>query len=124
MKYLGDLSNKKLWFHPHFNRNFEKLDRIKQLAVKKKIEKFIAGHAKSKPMSFNLIGKRELKVLDDLRVLFTICEECIEKGYVDYNGCIDCEKIPDNYIIIWNVTTHKGLSKRIDYGRSVILSNT
>lgn len=88
-------------------KSFNALDKLKQNATVKKLIKF-----KEKPYRFShnlkgpLKGKRAIEILGDLRAVISICEECRKENYQDYNGCIKCERAPQNAIVVWDVGKH------------------
>lgn len=88
-------------------KSFDNLDKLKQGAIIKKLKKF-----KENPYHFShslkgpLDGKRAVEILSDLRVVVSVCEECRKENKQDYNGCINCEKAPQNAIVIWDVGKH------------------
>jgi hypothetical protein len=51
-----------------------------------------------------LRGKRKLKFMGKkLRIVFAICEECRRLGQKKLNNCRDCEHIPNNAVMIFDI---------------------
>lgn len=54
----------------------------------------------------DLRGKRSARVTRNFRIIYTVCEECINRGFKKkgYNDCPDCSKTePDNEMIFFLV---------------------
>lgn len=52
-------------------------------------------------------GKRERRV-GDLRIMYSHCEECRQKGHTIYNNCPDCDSTPDDVGTFYTIITgHK-----------------
>jgi mRNA-degrading endonuclease RelE of RelBE toxin-antitoxin system len=117
MIYLGQVkldssSSLDFLFHPKFNQTFDKLDGEKRTRVEKSLNRF-----KSNPMHYSesylgsLQGIRKIKVLDDLRILITICRECRANKLQHLHRCLSCGKIDDNTVICWMVGSHKEIER-------------
>lgn len=48
-----------------------------------------------------LRGKRRLRLPQKLRVVFAICEECREKGHIEFNKCNDCSHRDGKTVVLF-----------------------
>lgn len=99
---------------PKFEEKFESLAKNVRNATIKKLKKDIQSnpYSPSKNLSGNLKGKRETYIGKEYRLIFSICEECREKGYTKFNPCEDCEEKGDNSIVLW-VIHHKDSNENL-----------
>lgn len=99
-----------LRFHPKFKPLLDAIkDGVARSAIQKKLLKLRENPKHfSIPLAYPLSGDREIKVLQDLRIIITICNECYGTVHQQKHKC-PCEEIPENTIIVWWVGNHKQL---------------
>jgi hypothetical protein len=97
-----------LRFHPKFKSLLKDIkDRVAQDAIQGKLLKL-----KENPRHFSnsltgpLAGDREICVLQDLRIIITLCWDCYGTVHQQKHKC-PCDAIPENTIIVWWVGNHK-----------------
>jgi hypothetical protein len=74
--------------------------------IQRKLEKVLEDpYHFSRTLSGCLSGNREIKVLVDLKIIITICEECRKQHHMSTHKC-KCDDIPVNTIICWWIGNH------------------
>lgn len=58
-----------------------------------------------------LKGKRRIKLANDLRVIYALCDECVEMNHMPYNGCAFCNGEPNKWIILFDFDFRGGAYK-------------
>lgn len=90
-----------------FTRAFRKLDPHIQRMINKAIQEILFCYPyESKPLKYELEGKRSLRI-KDYRIVFAICEECRKLNQTQLNGCKDCKKHGTNDIIMFTCDHRK-----------------
>ena len=99
-------------FHPAFKQAFSTIgDSVKRTAVEKKLEKFKENPTHfSTPYRGDLAGNRKIKVMADLRIVVTLCWECLQTNHQGNHNC-PCDEIDENTVICWYVGSHKDISR-------------
>jgi mRNA-degrading endonuclease YafQ of YafQ-DinJ toxin-antitoxin module len=95
-------------FHPKFKSFLKRIkDKNAQDAIESKLLKL-----KESPRHFSdsltgpLAGDREISVLQDLRIIVTLCWDCHGSTHQQKHKC-PCDEIPKNTIVVWWVGNHK-----------------
>jgi len=99
-------------FHPKFLECLSGIvDPIAKSAIQKKLTKVLEDPKHfTAPLKYPLAGDREIRVLQDLRIIVTLCWECVETGHQNKHDC-PCDSIPKNTIICWWVGNHKEMRR-------------
>lgn len=95
-------------FHPKVHEIFNGImEEGNKNAVQAKLRKVLENPTHfTAPLHGPLSGDREVRVLQDLRVIVTFCWECVETGHQHKHQC-PCDEIPKNSIIVWWIGNHK-----------------
>jgi Txe/YoeB family toxin of Txe-Axe toxin-antitoxin module len=84
-------------------------DHMKQI-VNDKIENHIAERPyDNEELGYELSGLWSYNRMEtDSRIIYSICEDCRKRKWIEMNGCGDCKDNTDNTIILWAFGGHKG----------------
>jgi hypothetical protein len=94
---------KKDWWDGTFQSLPEKTKRI----VDDKVWNHIRLNPEdSEALKLDLKGLRSYRLKSGTRIIFAICRECREMGFVKVNGCVDCKEIKDETIMLFVVGHH------------------
>ncbi len=100
-KFLGNYTDIYL---PKFKEEFVELEPNYRRLVEDKITalKQDPWH-NSELMKGQYKGRRKIRINDSDRLVFVICEECVENGFQKLFRCSDCRETPENTLIFTNI---------------------
>jgi len=93
------------FFHEEFEKQLKKYKSLKK-RVQNKVDYILKNPYNSELLGkakIDLRGKRSIRITKNFRLIFSICEECIKRGYEEFNlpYCKDiCEKRNDLIIFL------------------------
>lgn len=98
-KFLGNYVPK---YTKHFKRQIRKLDKKLKQRIKQKIEDLRQDPYHNAPFAKGQWkGKRHIYINRTDRLLFAICEECRKEKHQAFNGCSDCDQLPENTFVVF-----------------------
>ncbi len=100
-------------FLQEFQRGLKKHSSIAR-QIKRRVDRILADPYYNSELltkkGVDLRGKRSARVTRNFRIIYAVCEECINRSFKarGYNDCPDCNKTePDKVIIFFVVGPHE-----------------
>ncbi len=98
-KFLGNYEPK---YTKHFQRQIRKLDKTIKKRIENKVLDLKLDPYHNAPFAKGQWrGKRHIYINKNDRILFAICEECVEVGHEQFNGCAECDEMPENTFVVF-----------------------